>query len=248
MTVSRLRSRRQNRRRSRRATPSRAVVFGALPAILAMTATSPRLRSTGARSPAIIARVVVMRNGAVRMISRRTRRRPRYNRRRGRRRGPRRHNRRTPRPSTVELYYQTACPAAAGRGTWRRAARPALDILTGALVRCRTACMASGRTAGGSARTKGRATSWSWIIRASRRRSLHQSRRRTRRANQILRGASRLTSTRLAPVAATACWWGPGCLDAIDAIHITQLMVHRTQAGALSRADARAHDGRHDRQ
>ena len=159
-----------------------------------------------------------MRNGAVPTISRRTRRLPVNNRLQGRRRGPRHRSRRTPKLSMEEWSCPTASRVGAGPGTWRRAARPALDISTGASVLTKTASMASGRTAGGTARTKGRATSWSWTILVLRRPSRRRSRRRARRANQILRGAS------------------------------DDSPVHRTQAGTDAGAhDEQRHDRRHDK-
>ena len=175
-------SRPQNRRRSRRASPSRAAVSGVRPAIAVETATSPRRRSTGARSPARIARAAAMRSGAVPAIPRRTRRLPVNNLLQGRPRDPRNHNRRTPKLSMEEWSCPTACPAEGARGTSRRAARPALVLLMGASVLTKTASTGSGRTAAGIVKMKGRATSSKWTTRASRRPSplqnLHQSPRR----------------------------------------------------------------------
>ena len=172
-------SRRQSQRRSRRASPSRAAASGARPAILAMTATSPRRRSTGARSPAITARAVAMPNGAVSLTSRRTRRLPVNNLLQGRRRGPRHHNRRTPKLSMEEWSCPTACLVGAALGIYKRAARPAPSLLMGGSVPCRTASLGSGRTAAGTAKMKARATSSNGTIVVLRRRSRPQSRRRT---------------------------------------------------------------------
>ena len=169
------------RRQNRHKRPSRAAASGARPAIVVETATSPRRRSTGARSPAITARAVVMRNGAVPTISRRTRRRPRKNRRRGRPRDLRNRPQRTPRPSTVEWSCPTASRAAAARGTWRRAARPAPSLLMEDSVLTKTASTASGRTAAGTARTRALATSSNGTTRVLRRPSLRQNRRRSPR-------------------------------------------------------------------
>jgi len=167
------------RRRSRHKRRSRAVVSGARPAIVVETATSPLPMWTGARSPAIIARVVVTRSGAAIPTSRRTRPRPRSNLHQDPHQGPRHRNRRTPRPSTVEWSCPTACPAGEERGSWRRAARPAPATSTGGSVLAKTACMGWGRTAAGTARTKDLEIFWRWTIRASRRPSRPQSPRRT---------------------------------------------------------------------
>jgi len=159
------------RRQNRHKRPSRAAASGARPAIVVETATSPRRRSTGARSPARIARAAATQNGAASPTSRRTRRLPVNN----LLQDPRHRNRRTPRQSTAEWSYPTACLVVAGRGTWRRAARPAPATSTGGSVPCRTASTASGRTAAGTAKMKGRATLLKRIGRASRRRSRPQS-------------------------------------------------------------------------
>ena len=180
-------------------------------------------------------------------MSRRTRRLPVNN----RRQGPRHRNRRTPRPSTAEWSCPTASRVEGALGTWRRAARPAPAISTGGSVLTKTACMASGRTAGGNAKTKGRATSWSWTILVLRHRSRPRSRRRPRRANQIF-GLHAIDAT-------PARWRGDAGSSALDGTSVTTWSsprsvpapdspVHRTQAGTDAGAVPRAHDEqRHDR-